>query len=68
MRREGRRPVAARRRPESSDFNKTFPQSGNDNLRDDHPMRYPINPATIHHRALALLDSGLRRNDDGGRG
>ena len=30
MRREGGRPVAARRRPESSGFNKTFPHGGND--------------------------------------
>ena len=31
MRREGRMPVAARRKPESSGLNYTFPRSGNDN-------------------------------------
>ena len=33
MRREGRRPVAARRRPESSGLFHTFPPNGNDNTR-----------------------------------
>ena len=34
MQREGRMPVAARRRPESSGFDYTFPRSGNDNRRE----------------------------------
>ena len=43
MRREGRKSVAARRRPESSGLHKPFPHSGNGN-KHDNPTRYPAKP------------------------
>ena len=82
MRREGRMPVAARRRPESSGLHKPFPHSGNDNYRYDNPTCHPITPAIPALPSLASsaacsrrrsttyipvgVDSSLRWNDDGG--
>ena len=66
MRREGRRPVAARRRPESSGLYEPFPHSGNDNTKARQPAR--SSDKTCHPFILpgpAFLDSGLRRNDNG---
>ena len=39
----GRNPPACCRQ---GGFNKSFPRSGNDNSRDDHPMRHSIKPVT----------------------
>ena len=39
-------PPSFRRRPESSDLIKTFPQRGNANYRHDYPARHPIKPVT----------------------
>ena len=65
MRREGRMPVAARRRPESSGLYNPFPQRGNDlkgGIRSDWHRRTetgsPLTPRP------AFLDSGLRRNGE----
>ena len=46
MQREGGRPVAARRRLESSGFNKPFPQSENGNHNNDNRALHLINLAT----------------------
>ena len=59
-------PVAARRRPESSGFNKSFPQSENDNHGNNDPTNHPLKPAIHLSLGPAFLDSSFRWNDDGG--
>ena len=69
------------RKLESSGLDHPFPHSGNDNHRDNHPTRHSVKPAIpsppglpswIPRRLVpdrlpqAGVDSGLRRNDDGG--
>ena len=66
MRREGRMPVAAQRRLESSGLDHPFPPSGNDNHRNDNRIRHPLKPAIPSPAGLPCLDSGLRRHDDTG--
>ena len=64
MRREGRMPVAARRRPESSGLHNPFPHSGNDN-RHDNLTRYLAKFFNSSLPRPALLDSSFRWNDAG---
>ena len=80
MRREGRKPLAARRRPESSDLHNPFPHSGNDNTQARKPNApsaktchpFALRPAflgrlfptRLYHLRPVGVDSGLRRNDD----
>ena len=58
--------AAGRRRPESSGFNKSFPQRGNDNTRARQSNAPSAKLAIPSLPRPALLDSSLRWNDDGG--
>ena len=64
--RRGGRAAPGTKAEESSGVYNPFPHSGNDNRRDNR-TRYPAKPAIPSPSRPAFLDSGLRRNDNGGR-